>query len=128
MLPPLPHRTACPRPTPGHTDACPHAAVAGDLPSSPHDTRIAPVANIKSQIKRNRQNLKARERNKAVRTRTRSTVRRFEEAVAAGDKEAATAAYRDASAALDKAAGKNVIHANAAARRKSRLAKRLAAL
>ncbi len=86
------------------------------------------MANIKSQIKRNRQNLKARERNKGVRTRTRTTVRRFEEAVAAGDKEAAEAAYRDATAALDKAAGKNVIHDNAAARRKSRLAKKLAEL
>ena len=86
------------------------------------------MANIKSQIKRNRQNLKARERNKAVRTRTRTTVRRFEEAVAAGDKEAAEAAYRDVAAALDKAAGKNVIHDNAAARRKSRLAKKLASL
>ena len=86
------------------------------------------MANIKSQIKRNRQNEKARERNKAVRTRTRTTVRRFEEAVAAGDREAAEEAYRAASAALDKAAGKNVIHTNAAARRKSRLARKLASL
>ena len=86
------------------------------------------MANIKSQIKRNRQNLKARERNKAVRTRTRSTVRRFHEAIEAGDKDAAEAAYRDAAAALDKAAGKNVIHGNAAARRKSRLAKKLASI
>lgn len=86
------------------------------------------MANIKSQIKRNRQNLKARERNKAVRTRTRTTVRRFEEALEAGDAEAAAAAYRDVTAALDKAVGKNVIHPNAAARRKSRLARKLAAL
>ena len=86
------------------------------------------MANIKSQIKRNRQNLKARERNKTVRTRTRSTVRRFEEAVAAGDMDAAEAAYRDVAAALDKAAGKNIIHGNAAARRKSRLAKKLASI
>lgn len=86
------------------------------------------MANIKSQIKRNRQNVKARERNKAVRSKTRTMVRRFEEAVAAGDKEAAEAAYRDATAAIDRAAQKNVIHGNAAARRKSRLAKKLAAL
>ena len=86
------------------------------------------MANIKSQIKRNRQNEKARERNKAVRSKTRTMVRRFEEAVAAGDKEAAEAAYRDATAAIDTAAKKNVIHGNAAARRKSRLAKKLAAL
>ena len=86
------------------------------------------MANIKSQIKRNRQNVKERQRNKAVRTQTRSAVRRFEEAVAEGDKSAAEEAYRGATAALDKAAGKHVIHENAAARRKSRLAKRLAAL
>ena len=86
------------------------------------------MANIKSQIKRNRQNEKARLRNKAVRTKTRSMVKRFETAVEAGDKDAAEAAYRDASAALDKAATRNVIHANAASRKKSRLAKRLASL
>lgn len=86
------------------------------------------MANIKSQIKRNRQNIKERERNKAVRTRTRSAVRKFEEAVAAGDKEAAEEAYRGAMSALDKAAGRNIIHDNAAARRKSRLAKQLADL
>lgn len=91
-------------------------------------TRTYSVANIKSQIKRNRQNLKARERNKTVRTKTRTAVRQFEEAVAEGDRAAAEEAYRGASAALDKAVGKNVIHENAAARRKSRLAKRLAAL
>jgi small subunit ribosomal protein S20 len=86
------------------------------------------VANIKSQIKRNRQNVKARDRNKVVRTRTRTMVKRFESAVEAGDKDAAEEAYRVASAALDKAANKNVMHKNAAARKKSRLAKRLTAL
>ena len=86
------------------------------------------MANIKSQIKRNRQNEVARQRNKAVRTRTKSAVRRFNEAVEAGDKEAATEAYRTAASALDKAADRNVIHGNAASRRKSRLAKRLEAL
>lgn len=86
------------------------------------------MANIKSQIKRNRQNLVARERNKTVRSRMRTRVKRFEEALEAGDKDAATAAYTDASSALDRAADKGVIHRNAASRRKSRLAKRLAAL
>ena len=83
------------------------------------------MANIKSQIKRNRQNLVARERNKKVRSRTRTMVKRFEAAVEAGDKDAATAAYADASSALDRAADKGVIHKNAASRKKSRLAKRL---
>jgi len=86
------------------------------------------VANIKSQIKRNRQNVKERARNKVVRTRTKSAVRSFEQAIEAGDKAAAEDAYREATAALDKAAGKNIIHANAAARKKSRLAKQLANL
>lgn len=86
------------------------------------------MANIKSQIKRNRQNLVARERNKTVRSRTRTMVKRFETAVEAGDKEAATAAYADASSALDRAADRGVIHKNAASRKKSRLARRLTAL
>lgn len=86
------------------------------------------MANIKSQIKRNRQNAAARERNRAIRSRTRTMVRRFDAAVAAGDRDAAAAAYRDVSSALDRAADRNVIHENAAARRKSRLARRLASL
>jgi small subunit ribosomal protein S20 len=86
------------------------------------------VANIQSQIKRNRQNPKRAARNKKVRTRARTTVRRFEQAVEAGDREAAEIAFSEATAAIDKAAGKNVIHDNAAARKKSRLAKRLNAL
>ncbi len=86
------------------------------------------MANIKSQIKRNRQNVKERARNKVVRTRTKSAVRNFEAAVEAGDKAAAEDAYREATSALDKAAGKNIIHTNAAARRKSRLARKLADL
>lgn len=86
------------------------------------------MANIKSQIKRNRQNEAARARNKAVRSRTRTMVKQFEVAVEAGDKDAAAEAYRAAASALDRAADRNVIHTNAAARRKSRLARRLAEL
>lgn len=86
------------------------------------------MANIKSQIKRNRQNPKRAERNKKVRTRAKTTIRRFEQALEEGDKEAAEAAFSEATKAIDKAAGKNVIHDNAAARKKSRLAKRLNAL
>jgi small subunit ribosomal protein S20 len=55
-------------------------------------------------------------------------VRRFREALAAGDATAATAALRDASRALDKAASKGVIHKNQAANRKSAIAKQVAAL
>jgi small subunit ribosomal protein S20 len=79
------------------------------------------VANIKSQIKRNRTNEKARQRNKAVRSSLKTAVRKFREAVAAGD-DGAGALMRDASQALDKAASKGVIHANAAANKKSAMA------
>lgn len=81
------------------------------------------MANIKSQIKRNRTNEKARLRNKAVKSELRTHVRAVREAVAGGDKEAAEQALQVASRKLDKAVSKGVIHANQAANRKSRLAK-----
>jgi len=86
------------------------------------------VANIKSQIKRNRQNEAARERNKAVRSALKTAVRRFHEAVEAGDAEKAKVLAADASKKLDKAASKGVIHANQAANRKSAVAKKAASL
>lgn len=86
------------------------------------------MANIKSQIKRIRTNEKARLRNKAVKSELKTQVRHVREAVAAGDKEAATAALATASRHLDKAASKGVIHLNQAANRKSALAKQVAAL
>jgi len=83
------------------------------------------VANIKSQIKRNKQNEKARQRNKAVRSELKTTVRHFRESAEAGNMEAATLAMRAASVKLDKAVSKGVIHKNQAANRKSAIAKRL---
>ena len=84
------------------------------------------MANIKSQIKRNRQNEKRRLANKAVRSELRTRVKG---AVVAADTGAENAdqAERLAMKKIDKAANKGVIHKNAASRRKSRLAKRLAA-
>ena len=84
------------------------------------------MANIKSQIKRNRQNEKRRVRNKTVRSELRT---RTKSAVAAAESgaEHAAEAERLAMKRIDKAAQKGVIHKNAAARRKSRLAKRVAA-
>jgi small subunit ribosomal protein S20 len=82
------------------------------------------VANIKSQIKRNKQNEAARQRNKAVKSELKTAVRKFREAADAGDADAATAAMRAASVKLDKAASKGVIHKNQAANRKSAIAKR----
>jgi small subunit ribosomal protein S20 len=86
------------------------------------------VANIKSQIKRIRTNEAARLRNKSVRSALKTSVRRFRDAAATGDREAALAAMNTASRELDKAAGKGVIHANQAANRKSAMAKRANAL
>ena len=81
------------------------------------------MANIKSQIKRNKTNEKARQRNVAVKSALKTAVRRFREATATGDAAAATTALQTASKALDKAASKGVIHKNQAANRKSALAK-----
>ena len=86
------------------------------------------MANIKSQIKRNRQNEKRRLRNKSVKSSLKTAIRKFNEAAEAGDVEKATALMQDASRKLDKAVSKGVIHANQAANRKSAIAKRVVAL
>jgi small subunit ribosomal protein S20 len=84
------------------------------------------VANIKSQIKRNLTNEKARERNKAAKSALRTVIRKFRAAADSGDAEATQALLREASRKLDKAATKGVLHKNAAANKKSALAKRAA--
>ena len=81
------------------------------------------VANIKSQIKRNRQNEKRHVRNKAVRSELRTRQKAVLAAVEAG--EDPTEAMRIAQRKLDKAAQAGVIHPNQAARRKARLLKRI---
>jgi small subunit ribosomal protein S20 len=86
------------------------------------------VANIKSQIKRNRTNERARLRNKAVKSSLRTAVRRFKEAADAGKTDEARTLARAATRALDKAASKGVIHANQAANRKSAISTRAASL
>jgi small subunit ribosomal protein S20 len=85
------------------------------------------VANIKSQIKRNLQNEKARLRNKAVRSELKTRVKVAVTSAEAGA-ENTPEALRLAVKRIDKAAAKGVIHKNAAARKKSRLVKRIAAL
>ena len=81
------------------------------------------MANIKSQIKRNRTNEAARQRNKATKSSLKTAVKRFRSAVDAGDAAAAQAALQDASRKLDKAASQGVIHKNQAANRKSAMAR-----
>jgi small subunit ribosomal protein S20 len=86
------------------------------------------VANIKSQKKRNLTNAKAAARNKAVRTALKTAIKKVNEAVAAGDKAAATDQLKSAVRALDKAASAGIIHKNQAANRKSGIAKQVAGL
>ena len=86
------------------------------------------MANIKSQLKRIKTNEKARQRNKAVKSSLKTSIRRFREAADAGDNERALDAFRSAARDLDKAASKGVIHANQAANKKSAMAKRAASL
>jgi small subunit ribosomal protein S20 len=85
------------------------------------------VANIASQIKRNRQNEKRRLRNKSVRSEMRSRTKAATAAAEAGADDSAES-LRMAMKRIDKAAQKGVIHKNQAARRKSRLAKQIAKL
>ncbi len=85
------------------------------------------MANIKSQIKRNRQNEARRVRNKAVRSELKTRVKTAVAAAEAGS-DTAVDALRAAMKRIDKAAAKGVIHRNQAANRKSRLARRIAAL
>jgi len=83
------------------------------------------VANIKSQIKRNRQNETARVRNKTVKTALKTVQKKFLVAAESGDRDAATTALQTASQTLDKAVTKGVMHANTAANRKSKMARRV---
>ena len=86
------------------------------------------MANIKSQIKRNRTNEVARLRNKSVKSALKTAVRKFREAADAGKADEALVAGRTAAKMLDKAASKGVIHPNQAANRKSSIAKRVDSL
>ena len=85
------------------------------------------MANIKSAIKRNKQNEKKRIRNRVYRGEARTFIAKARVAISGKDAEAAKAATLIAISALDKAAQKGVVHKNNAARRKSRLMKSLAA-
>jgi len=82
------------------------------------------VANIKSQIKRNRQNEKRAERNKSVRSEMKTRTKAAVTATGEGTDDAAELT-RLAVKRIDMAATKGVIHKNAAARRKSRLMKKV---
>lgn len=83
------------------------------------------MANIAQQIKRNRQNEKARLRNQAIRSEMKTRARQALEAAESGDAEAAREALRLAQQRIDTATSKGVLHKKTAARRKARLHKRV---
>ena len=86
------------------------------------------MPNIKSSAKRD-QLAKARNaKNKAEKSALKTALKKFSVAVADGDKETATVTYKAAVRAVDKAAGKNLIHKNNAANKKSKMARKLSAL
>ncbi len=86
------------------------------------------MANIKSSAKRD-QLAKARNaKNKAEKSALKTMVKKFDAAVAEGDKEAAVSAYKVAVKAVDKAAGKNLLHKNNAANKKSKMTLKLNAM
>ena len=86
------------------------------------------MANIKSQIKRIKQNDAAHERNKSVKSALKTSIRRFREAADAGDNDEAKELANAANRKLDKAASAGVIHKNQAANKKSAIAKKAASL
>ncbi|HSF84701.1 MAG TPA: 30S ribosomal protein S20 [Acidimicrobiia bacterium] len=86
------------------------------------------MANIKSQIKRNRQNERRHARNKALRSELKTREKAVVEAAEAGDAAAAQELLGTAQRRIDMAVSKGLIHKNTAARKKSRLSKRVAAL
>jgi small subunit ribosomal protein S20 len=83
------------------------------------------MANIKSQMKRNRQNEKLRLRNKALRSEMKTRMQNAIDTARSGDAEATANAYRLAQQNIDKAATKGIIPKNTAARRKSNLARQI---
>jgi len=86
------------------------------------------VANTKSAEKAARQAVKHRTRNVALRSKSRSAIRKAVDAIAGGDKAQATGAYQQATSVVDSLVTKGLVHKNKASRHKSRLAARLKAL
>lgn len=83
------------------------------------------MANIKSSEKRNKLIIKANAKNKASKSLLKTNIKKFDAAVAEGDREAAQSAYKTAVKTVDRAATKNLLHKNTAARKKSALTRSL---
>ncbi len=84
------------------------------------------MANIKSAKKRILVNNKKNLRNRSIKSALKTVIKKYDAAVASGDKELAASMLPQVSSAIDKAAAKGVIHKNAANRKKSQLASKLA--
>jgi small subunit ribosomal protein S20 len=83
------------------------------------------MANHQSALKRARQTVKRTAVNRAAKSRLRTSLRKFRQALAAGDQKAASASFGETASIIDKTAKTGVIHRNTAARYKSRLSARL---
>jgi small subunit ribosomal protein S20 len=83
------------------------------------------MANIASQIKRNRQTVKLHARNQAVRSELKTRIKKTIETAAGGDAAATEQSFRAAQKRIDTAVSKGIVHKRTAARRKSRLARRI---
>ena len=86
------------------------------------------MANIKSAIKRARQNIKRNSLKNSQRSFTRTAIKSVRSAIDSGDKNAAIEAFKKAEKILDTMANKKVIHSNKASRTKSRLSKKIKTL
>ncbi|GMQ76267.1 MAG: 30S ribosomal protein S20 [Gammaproteobacteria bacterium] len=86
------------------------------------------MANSRQSTKRARQGERRHEHNAALRSRMRTFIKKVVKAIESGDRKAAESAYKDAVPLIDSGAGKNIIHANKAARHKSRLNARIRAM
>jgi small subunit ribosomal protein S20 len=86
------------------------------------------MANTRSAKKAVRQTLRRTEANKARRSRMRTSVRKVEEAIASGDKDAARTALKEAQPVIVRTAQKGMVHRKTASRKVSRLAKRVGAM
>jgi small subunit ribosomal protein S20 len=105
-----------------------YAIVCAQSPKPTSNRGFSSVANIKSQIKRIKQNETRRLRNKSVKTSLKTAIRQFREAADGGEVEKAQELARRAGQKLDVAVSKGVIHANQAANKKSAIFKRAASL
>jgi small subunit ribosomal protein S20 len=83
------------------------------------------MPNIKSAKKRDAKSKAQRLKNRAERTQLRTALKKFDVAVAEGNKDAAVESYKSAVKSVDKASGKGLIHKNNAAHKKSALTKKL---